>query len=212
MIRGGWRAAALIAALVGAAALTPAPAVAEFPYPAPTGDPGDFTQYKVGDQTPNDLEGKLEWMYAATPADPVSPAGPLIAGNNSSPFELDGMRGASLADARLGRDGMADHDGAARRRDLGARLRDQVGRPRRDARPAPQDAASPRRAAKPPDHPHHRAGGPARDCDSNTAGACDANGDGVFNVVDYACDPRVERDAPPNGARPRRTCSTPRTS
>ena len=42
----------------------------------------------------------------------------------------------------------------------------------------------------------------------------DANGDGVFNVVDFACDSRVERDPAQRGGVGvgRRTCSTRRTS
>lgn len=55
------------------AAVVPGTALAEFPYPTAPSNPGDFTQYKVGDQTPSDLAGKLDWMYSATPESPGSP-------------------------------------------------------------------------------------------------------------------------------------------
>jgi hypothetical protein len=69
---------------------------AEFPYPAPADAPNDYTQYRLGNETPDDLAGgKLEWMYAATPEQ--SPDS-LVQANNANPLELRGVRGAHLVD------------------------------------------------------------------------------------------------------------------
>jgi len=66
---------------------------AEFPYPAPASNPGNYTQYRLPDTAPrpDDLAGKLEWMYSATP----EPGNLLV---NASPFELGGVRGAHVVD------------------------------------------------------------------------------------------------------------------
>ena len=60
--------------------------------------------------------------------------------------------------------------------------------------------------------PRHAAREPARTAPPTRA-QCDVNGDGVFNLVDYACDSRVERDPAQRGGLgvDRPTCSTRRT-
>jgi len=68
-----------ISAILFAAALLTAPtAHAAFPY-------------EYNGTPPSDLEGKTEWMYAATPE-----AGNALV--NADPRELGGVRGASLVD------------------------------------------------------------------------------------------------------------------
>jgi len=47
--------------------------------------------YEYGGTAPDDLEGKTEWMYAATPEE----GNALV---NADPRELGGVRGASLVD------------------------------------------------------------------------------------------------------------------
>jgi hypothetical protein len=47
--------------------------------------------YDYDGAAPNDLQGKVEWMYAATP----EPGNTLV---NADPRELGGVRGASLVD------------------------------------------------------------------------------------------------------------------
>ena len=164
---------------------------AEFPYPAPASDPDDYTQYKLPDSAPrpNDLRGKLEWMYSATP----DPANTLV---NASPFELEGVRGGHVVDktdlskptaweTTTGRPDVtiAVLDSGIKWNDAGAMtdLRKKT-RLNRGEVPVPQHDRSNAAALE-----------AGADCSSYTA-AYDANGDGVFNVVDYACDSRVERD------------------
>ena len=65
---------------------------AEFPYRA-QGAPDDYEQYRLpaGDPVPDDLAGKLTWMYASTAED----NSPLALDER----ELNGVRGAHLVDA-----------------------------------------------------------------------------------------------------------------
>src|ERR687884_405907 len=77
-----------------AAALAAPAAHASYPY-RPQGAPGDYGAYRLpsgSGQTPDDLTGKLTWMYASTPDPNADPA------TLSDPRELDGVRGAHLAD------------------------------------------------------------------------------------------------------------------
>ncbi|MBI5106465.1 MAG: VCBS repeat-containing protein [Solirubrobacterales bacterium] len=161
----------LLAAVVASALAAPA-AHAAFPYTY-DGSP------------PPDLSGKERWMYAATP----EPGNLTV---NASPFELGGVRGAHVVDegdaptawqTTTGRPDVliAVHDSGIRWDDRGAmrNLRrkthlnaGELPRPRHDRAVALEDGA---------------------DC-ARYRDADDANGDGVFNVVDFACDGRVERD------------------
>ena len=188
----------VVAAACAAAALVPASALAAFPYPSAPSNPDDYSRYKVGNQTPSDLAGKLEWMYAATPDD--SPESRL---NNSNPFELGGVRGAHLVDA-------ADSAATA--------WETTTGRPdvtiavldsgiKWDDRNAMLDLRRKTRIsrgeAKQPNHERATPLEPLPDglaCPDLSA-AFDANRDGVFNVSDYACDDRVAID-PAKGVGP----------
>ncbi len=170
-----------------------APASAEFPYPTAPSNPGDLTQYRVGDQIPNDLAGKLEWMYAATPDDSPDP---LVQANNASPFELGGVRGAHVADAEDSVDTAWETttgrpDVAISILDSGIKWDDRTAmvdlrrktRIDRGEAPVPQsDRATPLEAL------------PGTLTCAGMAARYDANRDGVFNVSDYACDSRVEID------------------
>lgn len=192
-----WRAFGVAAAL---AAATPALAHAEFPY-RPQGAPDDYASYRLPPTAPvpNDLTGKRVWMYAATPEPDRSPLQP-------NPLRLDrrelnGVRGASLVDAArtapqawtltTGRpdvsiavlDSGIEWNDLAAMKDLRLKVRLSKGelpKPRAD-RAEPTDAASPPCATL-----------------RSRAGSWDLNGDGVFNVLDYACDARVD-PAPPRG-------------
>ena len=183
--------AAVLTLLVAAA-----PAPAEFPYPAPKGDPADYTQYRLPGGTPampNDLTGKLSWMYAATP-----PAGvdPLTA---ADPRELNGVRGAHLADP-------ADVDQAWRtttgRPDVAIAVLDSgidwSSGNMRDIRFKTRISTG----ETPPPNANRTAGHEGADCAAYAqragGGRRDLNGDGVFNLRDFACDDRVDID-PPKG-------------
>ena len=125
----------VVIATVALIALTfAAAASAKFPYTRAGADPTDYNDLYLGaGQTPSDLTGKLEWMYAATPEPDNQPV-------NSDPTELNGVRGSHLVDD----DASVEHRLAADYRtsgcdDRGARLRDQVERRRRDEQRALQD-------------------------------------------------------------------------
>ena len=170
---------------LGLAAGTTGAAYAAFPY-APGGNPADPTSYKVplgANKAPTDLQGKLEWMYAATP-EPNNPV-------NSDPRELGGIRGAHVVDnadvdtawrTTTGRpdvtiavlDSGIEWDNEDAMEDLRRKTRLNKGeleKPRNSRRFALEGEK------------------PCRDYGDDW----DANGDGVFDVTDYACDPRVEK-------------------
>ena len=163
-------------------------AVAAFPWHA-NGTPGDYTDDRLpagAGQVPADLSGKETWMYAATPEPGNEPV-------NSQPHELGGVRGAHLLDAAdvdtafrttLGRPDVliAVHDSGIEWDNLGA-----MRNVRLKIRISPGELPTPQitRTAALED---------GVSCADYSAGVDDANGDGVFNVADFACDPRVERD------------------
>jgi hypothetical protein len=124
-------------------------------------------------------------MYAATPEADNDPV-------NSNPMELFGVRGAHIVDN-------ADVDTAWRTTtgrpdvtiavlDSGIKWNDGGGM---------QDLRLKTRLWKPelprPRHTRSSALEPGVSC-AGYRNAYDANRDGVFNVLDYACDPRVQRD------------------
>src|SRR5215213_1386771 len=172
--------AALVAAL-----LLCSSAWAAFPYKSQL-PPG-------ANQGPNDLTGsKTEWMYAATPE-----AGNLEV--NLNPQELNGVRGAHLADnadvdqawrTTTGRPDVAIAvlDSGIKWNDAGA-MRDLrlKARLNRGELPAPA---------------HDRADSlePGQNC-AALRDSDDANGDGVVNVVDWSCDARVQRDPAARGGK-----------
>ncbi len=193
--RAALRVAGLVLVLAG---LSPGAAHAAFPYAA-QGAPTAYEQFRIpsgANKTPKDLVGKLAWMYAATPAGPVVP----------DKRELDGVRGAHLADAAdvdqawrttTGRpdvtigvtDSGIEWDDLASMRELRFKTRLSRGelggglKPRADRSTASE---------------------PGQACGSYTGTGLDGfdrNSDGVFNVLDYACDARVNPE-PANGVGP----------
>ncbi|HEV3000562.1 MAG TPA: S8 family serine peptidase [Solirubrobacteraceae bacterium] len=194
----------LVLAACVAAALPASSALAAFPY-------------QRGGEPPNDLIGKLEWMYAATP----EPGNVAV---NADPRELNGVRGAHVVDAddtvatawqlTTGRPDVtiAVLDSGIRWNSVGDMwdLREKT-RINRGEAPAPLAG---RATATEPEFAYRAAPGaatlrtePAPSCDDYRAALAaggtdgdryDLSGDGVFNVLDYACDERVDAD-PPNG-------------
>src|SRR5918996_3001860 len=179
---------AAIAALF--CAVTAAPALGAFPYTHAGGDPSDYTDLYLtpADPAPNDLAGDGNtFKFASTPE-----AGNTLV--NSDPIELGGVRGAHLADATrsaaqgihftLGRPDVtiAVLDSGIQWNDSEAmiELRRKV-RLNRAELPVPNHA------------------GPRLDPSQSCAGFAnqyDANGDAVFNVLDYACDSRLNLGDP----------------
>ena len=161
-------------------ALSPAPvALADFPYAA--GNPDDPTTYRLppgAGQTPNDLRGKLSWMYAAT-REASAPPGP-------NRQELDWIRGAHIADP-------ADVDQAWRTTtgrpdvtiavlDSGIEWNDLTAM--RDIREKTRISAG---EAPPPLSDRTASLEPEVDCATYRDAGRDLNADGVFNVLDSAC-------------------------
>src|SRR5436190_5882010 len=169
-----------VAAIVLALAVAPA-ALASFPYARSGANTHDFTDlYLNAGETPNDLGGDGNTdKFAATPD---SANGPQI---NSNPVELNGVRGAHLDDADAsaqtawmttsGRPDVtiAVLDSGIKWNDPGAmndlRLKVHLNK---GELPIPEHG------------------------DGSSCGVYDCNGDGVFNVADYANDPRVSLSDP----------------
>src|SRR4051794_19961508 len=186
----------ILALIVLAAVLAlPAAALASFPYGAQDAH-GNY--YLPADAPrPDDLSGDKVWMYASTAA----PGSPLTADKR----ELNGVRGASIVDA----DTSAPQAWATTtgRPDVTIAVLDSgimwnnLGKPLNDVRlhvrlnkgetPVPVDD----RASSTDDL--------VPDCGALAAraGQRDLNGDGVFNILDYACDSRVAPD-PAHGVGP----------
>ena len=191
------------------------PPMPAFPYPRRR--PIRTTTRSTGCPTPrrgpNDLEGKLEWMYSATPEPGNLP---------STPARRAGRR-ARRARRRQDRPepaghGVGDDHRAARRDDRRARLGHQVERRGRDGRPAQEDAAEPRRGAGPAARPldRGRARGraptapPTRTPTTRTATASSTSSTTPATRASSA----TRQRAPPPATRAasgRPTCSTRRT-
>jgi hypothetical protein len=167
-------------------ALTAAPAQAAFPYGDHTAGQLDYHLPTGPNHGPNDLTGNVEWMYSAT-ADPANLT------NNARSYELGGVRGAHIVDnadvptawqATTGRpdvnisvlDSGIEWDNHDAMVDLRKKMRLNKGE-----LPEPNAGRSTALEA-------------GVDCSTYTGSGYDLNGDGVFNVIDYACDTRVERD------------------
>jgi len=190
--RGQRRARSLFAALIGAVSLLAAlaaPASADFPYTGANGDPRDYTDlYLDQGEVPND-EGSQGFKLKATP-DPRN--GPQI---NQNPVELFGVRGAHVVDPdpsvstaytqTTGRPDVtiAILDSGIKWDDAGAML-DLRFKNRLNAAelPTPQNTIT--------GQPNE----PGENCSTYTGAGDDINGDGVFNLRDYACDSRVNPD------------------
>jgi hypothetical protein len=185
-----------VSLLVGATIGTGGPpAHAAFPY-LPGSDPSDYAQYRLraSDARPGELTSgaKQTWMYAADQEAGNEPV-------NSDPRELHGVRGAHLVDATTTNDDLAWAtttgrpdvtiavlDSGIKWNDRGAMLD-----LRRKTRLGKGEVPVPNAGRSTPLEP-------GEDC-SSFQDRYDANGDGVFNVVDYACDSRVERDPAQRG-------------
>jgi len=190
-------------ALIAAAAVTgtfATPAFGAFPWEA--GDPNDYTTYKLGKDRPRPNEiagGKLEWMYASTPEQVPEPfVNPLV----SDKRELGGVRGAWVVDkdpnapqAFQTTTGRPDVTIAVL--DSGVQWND-YGKPMQDVRLTTRIAKG---ETPLPRVDRTASTDPAVSCAGLTAGERDVNDDGVFNVLDYACDSRVDPD-PPKGVGP----------
>ncbi len=182
------------------ALVTATPALAAFPYSSsPASPPTDYTDLHTGvGQTPPDLDDKEIWMYAATAEDPGAPPNPLTLAVNSNPAELNGVRGAHIVDASTdpavktawqvttGRPDVLiavldsgikwDDDGAMANVRFKVRLNaGELPAPRNDHLATPNEPGTDCTNAGPFTH----------------AGQDDLNGDGVFNLRDFACDNRV---------------------
>ncbi|HEX8742580.1 MAG TPA: S8 family serine peptidase [Thermoleophilaceae bacterium] len=159
---------------------------AEFPYARPGADKKDYTQLRTDKgQVPPDLNEENTWKFAATPEPNNLPV-------NLQPQEQFGVRGGSVADADASKDtawtvttgrpdvSIAVLDSGIRWRELDLHNKIRLNR-----------GELPK--------PNH--GGPALlggvSCGSYGSDY-DANGDGVFNLVDYACDSRLRKDTPSN--------------
>ncbi len=171
-------------ALAGGGALMAGSAQADFPYGGGPGfNPNDYKTFRLpaGSPAPNDLGGN-DWKYAATPEAGNEPV-------NHQPWELNGVRGASVFDTSpttntawtvtTGRPDVtiAELDSGVEWNDPGV-VNDLRYKIRLNKGELPV--------------PNH--GGPALIAGINCAtyhGAYDANGDGIFNLRDYACDSRI---------------------
>jgi hypothetical protein len=169
------------------------PAFGDFPYSRPGSDTTDPKElYLDPGQVPADLSEKETWMYSATP----EPGNVAV---NSNPAELNGVRGGHIADAdpavdtawqvTAGRPDVviAVLDSGIKWNDTGA-MRNvrftthlntgELPAPRADLGATPNE--------------------PGVDCSGFGGSGDDLNGDGVFNLLDYACDSRVAPDEPRN--------------
>src|SRR3954451_24378948 len=98
------RRTAATVAVLGALAALPAAALAQFPY-RPQGAPDDYSKYSPPPSAPvpNDLGGKLDWMYSSTPAPPTDYPGPQPDPPPATPLTSDKrergrVRGAWVVD------------------------------------------------------------------------------------------------------------------
>ena len=198
---------ALLAAVLAAllfAALT-AVASADFPY-NPGGSTTNYSQFHLAPGVvPNDLGG--DFKFLATPEAP----NPTNAGVLASPYELHGVRGAHIVDPST--------DPA-----LDTAWRHTTGRPdvaiavldsgiewnNPDAMTDLRRKVRLNRGELPiPNHARSASLDPANVPNCTTAFShpsatdrYDVNGDGVFNVDDYACDTRVKLDDPRRAGPP----------
>ena len=191
-VRGAWlRAAAVALATLAAMALLASSAAAEFPYSRNASPTGYDDLWLNAGQVPSDLGGNT-FKFAATP-DPANTT------NNASPVELGGVRGAHVVDAdaaaqtafrtTTGRpdvtiailDSGIKWNDAGAMSDLRKKTRISTGeapKPRNDGLATPNESGEDCSGSGPYSH----------------AGEWDLNGDGVFNLIDYSCDDRVQAD------------------
>jgi hypothetical protein len=193
------RGSAVVLAAVTSLLLAATAAWGAFPYPTP--DPGanprDYTLFKLpAGIVPNEIpaDANALWKFAASPEPGNEPV-------NSSPQELNGIRGASVADSDPSRatafqvtTGRPDVVIATLDSGIEWQNRGDMVDLRRKTHLNQGELPVPL---------HDRttsleAGGPP--C-SSFRNAYDANDDGVFDVTDYACDSRVEKSGVARQAR-----------
>jgi Subtilase family len=183
-------------------------AQADFPY-APGGDPHNPSTFRLAPgMTPTEFSESGDWKLAATP-DP-STGSPLADKLKTQADELCGIRGMSIVDAQtIQPSGSCAHgsvhtaweestgrpdvviavlDSGIEWNDLGAMtdLRAKVHLNQGELRAPRHDSGAPLVGGVDCAHYSHPTGG-----DYDPRGNYDVNGDGVFNVLDYACDSRV---------------------
>ncbi len=192
---------AIACALVAVAASGAASAHADFPW-APGGDPHDPTTFKLAPGVvPSDFNETNDWKLSATP----EPSNPLAL----LPAELCGVRGASIVDQQTVQPSGTCATGAVNTAwqvstgrpdvtvavlDSGIEWNDQGAMTDLRAKvhlnqgelPAPEHSGPSLVSGVDCSKYSDPSGG-----DYNPHGDYDVNGDGVFNVLDYACDPRV---------------------
>jgi Subtilase family/FG-GAP-like repeat len=204
-----------VATLAAALALDATAAFGAFPYTRPGGDSRDFTDLYLADQIPGDLCGDgNQFKFAASP----DPANSL---DNADPVELGGVRGAHLVDGQSSQATSCDGDSPTPPTSASGRLTAfqlTLGRPdvtiavldsgikwndgeamddlrdkvRLDQGELPTPQADLATAISDPS---------ANDCPTYDTSSYDANGDGVFNIEDYACDGRVAAVVSGDGRR-----------
>jgi hypothetical protein len=180
-----------IAAL--AVALAAPPALADLPYSRPGSDTTKGSElYLEAGQVPSDLSEKETWMYSATP----EPGNVAV---NSNAAELNGVRGGHIADADAGVDTawqvttgrpdvvIAVLDSGIKWNDAGA-----MRNVRLTTHLNPGELPAPRAdlGASPNE--------PGVDCSGFDRPGDDVNGDGLFNLLDFACDSRISPAAARN--------------
>ena len=191
------RCAILVVLLLATAGTAAAPASADFPYSRNGSSTGFDDLFLDPGQTPTDLGGN-QFKFAATP-DPAN-------AQNANPVELGGVRGAHVVDASALADTafqvttgrpdvtIAILDSGIKWNDAGAMTdlrkktrisKGEVPKPRNDELGTPNESGEDCSGTGPYDN----------------AGEWDLNGDGVFNLIDYSCDDRVQADSP-NGVGP----------
>jgi len=189
----------LLSVIVGLLSVAP-PAFAEFPYARPGADPNDYTDLYLNGEEPNDVGGE-EFKYSASPV-----PGGANSLNDAKPTELGGVRGGHLFDrddalptgwqVTTGRPDVtiATLDSGIKWNEYSAMNdlrfktrvnRGEVPRPRNDGLTTPNERGEDCSGTGPYDAP----------------AGFDLNGDGVFNILDYACDNRVD-PAPALGVGP----------
>ncbi|HKP91067.1 MAG TPA: hypothetical protein VJT75_13955 [Thermoleophilaceae bacterium] len=173
-------------------ALLAAAAQADFPYPDAGGPEHDWSKLHVPSGTlPNDLDSD-DWRFFASPEDGNFPV-------NNDPRELNGRRGGWVADPNPGESTawsittgrpevkIAELDSGVKWNDRGLVIDERF-----------------KLALNAGELPTPNHAGPdlvgSTDC-ASYADADDANGDGIFNLRDFACDNRVTKD-PANGVGP----------
>ena len=189
----GDRVLRVLALAVVATAACAEGALAAFPY-QPQGPPSDYSKYRLppAAPVPNDLTEKRVWMYASTP--PAS-VGPLPNPLTLDKRELGGVRGAWVVDAD--REAPQAWHTTTGRPDVTIAVLDSGIQWNRDLmrHDLRRKTRISRAEARRPEVTRASATEPGQSC-ATFKPDWDANGDGVFNVIDYACDARVPVDDP----------------